>query len=52
VGRFAKWIYLVEKTVLQFYLYIEGDGFMKYLIYAYIKKENNQVVYVGLTNNL
>lgn len=25
---------------------------MKYLIYAYVKKENNQVVYVGLTNNL
>lgn len=54
MGRFTKRIYFYRESVLQIHLYIEdGGGNMEhYIIYKYIKIDENEVVYVGRTNNL
>ena len=54
MGRFIKRIYFCRESVLQIHLYIEDGGvnMEHYIIYKYIKIDENEVVYVGRTNNL
>lgn len=54
MGRFIKRIYFYRESVLQIHLYIEdgGSNMEHYVIYKYIKIDENEVVYVGRTNNL
>lgn len=54
MGRFTKRVYFCRESVLQIHLYIEDGGvnMEHYIIYKYIKIDENEVVYVGRTNNL
>ena len=49
MGRFTKRVYFCRESVLQIHLYIEDGGvnIEHYIIYKYIKIDENEVVYIG-----